>query len=85
MPSPIKPKYKLNTDYIVSKWGEGDSAIDNYECVHCQFKHTMPEKFNEHMDGGAAAHAKLPYPQVDSDGRKLGGKHPALLEHAKKS
>jgi hypothetical protein len=82
MPSPIKPKYKANTDYFITKWGGSRSnrVVDNYECAHCQFKTTQPDKMNEHLDGGADLHARLPYPEVDSDGRKLGGKHPAFLE-----
>jgi hypothetical protein len=79
MPSPIKPKYKKDVDYVVTEWGSGDKAIPNYECAHCQFKHTNPDKMNEHLDGGKEVHARLPWPEVDSDGRKLGGKNPSLL------
>jgi len=82
----IKPKYKKGTHYVITEWGQAPKTIPNYECVDCQFKTTQADKMNEHLDAAAAnleAH-RIPWPDVDDDGNKLGGKHPSLLESAKK-
>lgn len=83
MPGTIKRKYTLGEHYVTSKWGTKETPggqRTNYECAYCQFKTLDADRMNEHLDGGTAAHARHPYPEVDPEDEtvKLNGRHPAI-------